>query len=317
VSGAITAAVSIVVVARRVGFQADWGQLLGGVRKFLAYGIPLALTGLAGILGFQFDRVVVSARFTPADYAIYAVGAVELPVTLIVQQSINSVLLPALAVRYRDGDRQGMGALWREAIRKTSLILLPCFALALLTATELVRVLFGERYEESADILRIYLLLMPMRVATYGLVPMAIGRTDVNLIASLVVLVSNAALALALVGPLGLEGPAVATVIATGLTVAYYLLRLRGLLSLTVGQLFPWRLVGVNLGLSLVAAIPAAAVLLLDLPDIVLLLAVSVVYGAAYITLMRATARITDEDWARLVATLSRVRRGRLAPRSR
>jgi O-antigen/teichoic acid export membrane protein len=317
VSGGITAAVSLVVVHRRVGVQPDWSQLLSGVRKFLAYGIPLALTGVAGILGYQFDRVVVSARFTPSDYAIYAVGAVELPLTLVVQQSINSVLLPALAVRHRDADLAGLSALWREAIRKTSLILLPFFAIAMLTADELVRVLFGERYEESADILRIYLLLMPMRVATYGLIPMAIGRTDVNLIAALVVLFANAVLALALVGPLGLEGPALATVLATGLTVVYYLVRLRGLLSLSVGELFPWRVVGVNLVFSVLALIPAAPVLLLDLPDIALLAMATVVYATCYVAIMRRTGRITEDDFKRLRATVSRLRPGQRALRSR
>ena len=72
-----------------------------------------------------------------------------------------------------------------------------------------------------------------------------------------------------------------------------------------------------NLLISLMAAIPAAPVLLLDLPEIVQLVAATVVYGAAYLALMRITGRLTDDDWGRLSATLSRFRPGRLVLPSR
>lgn len=301
-SSLFSAVVGVVAISRTVGIQRDWPGLPARVREFLAYGLPLALTGLAGVLGFQFDRLVVTAHFSPSKYAIYAVGAVELPITLIVQQSINSVLLPQLAVRHRDGDVEGLGTLWREAIRKSSLVLLPLFALSWVVAGDLVHVFFGGRYDESVSIFRIYLLLMPLRVATYGLLPMAVGRTRINLGASIVVLASNAVLAIALVGPLGLKGPAIATVIATGLTVAYYLVRLRGILNLPIRALFPWRLLAINLALSVVVAGVLAPVTAVSLPAGAMLVAWSAAYAATYVVVMRLTKRIRDDDWRRLVA---------------
>ena len=227
-------------VHRIVGISFHHADVTRGVRALLHYGLPLALTGLAGKFAFQFDRLVVSRDFTPALFAVYVVGAVELPLTVIVQQSVNAVLIPALARHFAAGDIPGMAALWRRAIRRTSLVLLPLFVFFMLTANETIHLLFGASYAQSADVFRIYLLLVPLRVATYGLITQAIGRTQINLTASFVLLALNAALVLALVGPLGLIGPALGTVLATFGMAIYYLIRLRAVLGLSVRALFPW-----------------------------------------------------------------------------
>jgi O-antigen/teichoic acid export membrane protein len=304
VSGAISAVLAMGVVGHVVGYRVRWRGVGRRVTGFLAYGLPLALTGLAGLLGYQFDRLVIGAQFSPEVFAIYAVGAVELPLAAAVQQSVNSVLLPELAVRHRDGDIAGLGMLWREAIRKTSLILLPAFVICMILADDIVRVAFGARFSESADIFRIYLLLMPLRVATYGLIPMAIGRTRINLTASLVVLGSNVVLALALVGPLGVKGPAWATVIATALTVAFYLVRLRSLLHLSIAALFPWRILASTLLVSAIAGLPIVALAGLETPPVVRAAVGATAYAALSVLALRLTRRITDDDWSRLLRAL-------------
>ena len=176
VATAFNALIATIVVHRTIGIEIRRADVGRGIRKLLAYGLPFALTGLAGRLAWQFDRVVVSRRFSPAVFAVYAVGAVELPFTTIVQQSVNAVLVPALARYYALADIAGMAALWRRAIRRTSLVLLPMFVFFMLTADQVIRLLF-DHFERSADVFRIYLLLVPIRVATYGLITQAIGRT--------------------------------------------------------------------------------------------------------------------------------------------
>jgi O-antigen/teichoic acid export membrane protein len=308
VSALVGAAVGLVVAARLIGFRPRLRGLPARSLQLGAYGLPLALTGLAGMLGFQFDRVVISQRFSPEVFAIYAVGAVELPLAAIVQQSVNSVLLPELARLHRDGDLSGMAALWRRTIAKVALILLPVFVLAMVVADDLLRVAFGGRFAESVDVFRIYLLLMPLRVATFGLLPMAIGRTGINLSAALIVLGSNVVLALALVGPLGIEGPALATVIATTLAAAYYLVRLRGLLGLPVRDLFPWRRLTEILAIAALVAVPLWPLAQADLPRAVRLVLVSALYAPLALAALRLTRRIEDGDWERLMAQLRRLR---------
>ena len=304
---------STYAVYRTVGISLRGGGVTRRLRALLHYGLPLAMTGLAGMFAFQFDRLVVSREFSPALYAVYVVGAVELPLTIIVQQSVNSVLVPALARHYAAGDLAGLAAQWHRAIRRTSLVLLPLFVFFMLTADETIDLLFGASYGRSADVFRVYLLLVPLRVATYGLITQAIGRTQINLTASLVLLVLNAILVLALVGPLGLIGPAVGTVLATFGMAVYYLVRLRGVLGLPIRALFPWPLLAVNLGLSALAGLPAALLILAGLDGVLQLAVSAVLYGLFYLALMLLARRLEPQeiDWGRrLVGTaLARPRR--------
>jgi O-antigen/teichoic acid export membrane protein len=290
------AAMATVVVYRTAGIAVRRADLTSGIRKLLAYGVPLAVTGLAGRLAWQFDRIVVSRDFTTAQFAVYVVGAVELPLTAIIQQSVNAVLVPAMARHYAAGDIAGMAALWHRAIRRTSLILLPAFIFFMLTAEQTIRVLFGANYQGSADVFRIYLLLVPVRVATYGIITQAIGRTGINLSGSVVLLVANAVLVLALVGPLGLIGPALGTVLATLVLVVYYLVRLRRILDMSIRTLLPWPLLSANLAVSAVAGIPVAVLVLAGVTGVVQLLVAGLLYAPCYLGLLLATRRLDAHE---------------------
>jgi O-antigen/teichoic acid export membrane protein len=299
-SAAASAGISVAIVASALGLRWESTRRALRWRGLMGYGIPLALTHLATKVAFQFDRVVVSAMFTPALFAVYAIGAVEIPLAVLVQQAINSVLVPGLAARHRDGDIQGMADLWQEAIRKTSLIMFPTFAFLFVMADDVIRVLYGPKFAGSVDVFRIYLLLVPMQVATYGLIPMAIGRTRINLSAAFVMLGSNAVLVLLLVHVMGILGPAVATVASTALVAGYYLLRIRGALHMPLRELFPWRILGANLAFTLAATLPALAVLLFGSPSILRLAVAGAAFLPAYTWVMRTTGRVTDDDWRRL-----------------
>ena len=311
ITGAFSAIVAVVTIARVVRYRRRWRGLPHRSRRFLAYGVPLALTGIAGLLGFQFDRLVVSAQFSPEVFAIYAVGAVELPVATIIAQSVNSVLLPELARLFRDGDLPGLGALWRETIRKTALILLPLFVICMVLADDLMQ----RRVRAQVRRERGHLPHLPAADA----VARRHVRADPDgdrphareLVGLVVVLGANVVLALALVGPLGIKGPALATVIATALTVAYYLVRLRGLLALPISVLFPWATVAKTLAVAGLSAVPVLPLLAVDMPHALRLVLVGAAYTVSAVVALRLTRRITDEDWARLRGQAQRLWPGR------
>ena len=316
VAAAGSGVLSTYAVQRIVGVEFRRADAARGMRVLLAYGVPLALTGLVGRLAWQFDRLVVSRNFSAAVFAVYAIGAVELPITSIIQQSVNAVLVPALSERYAAGDIQGMAALWRRAIRRSSLILLPTFVFFMLTAEEFIRLLFGSGFAGSTGVFRIYLLLVPIRVATYGIITQAVGRTRVNLVGSLLFLGVNAILVLALVGPLGLKGPALGTVLASVALAVYYLVRLRAVLSLSIRALFPWSLLAANLAVSALAGVPLALLILAGVDGAVVLFAGGVLYAVCYVGLMLAMRRFDAQEieWGRQLLHMLR-RRPRLGVR--
>ena len=308
-SAALATLIGTTYVVRTVGVRAPRSVRELRWRRLLLYGIPLALTGVVSMLGFQLDRLVVARNFSPERFAVYAVGAIEVPLAILVRQSINSVLVPAMSERHGAGDLAGMAELWRGTLRKSALIILPAFALLMALAPEVIRVAFGERYEESADIFRIYLLMMPIGLASWGLIPMAAGRPGYNIGGSLVLLAINGALAVALVGPLGLYGPAIATPVAVLATAVYFVVRIRRLLGFRLLDVLP---VGPLLGtlvISLACAAPLLALAALDLNDIVTLAIGTALFAPVCVLALRVTGLIDDLDWGRLTKLLTFWRR--------
>ena len=96
-----------------------------------------------------------------------------------------------------------------------SLVLFPIFTFLMVMAADVVRTLYGPGYDQSLSVFRIYLALIPLHVmAWWSVMALAMRRPRINVEASTIVLVVNGALAIALVGPLGIAGAAIAGPVA-------------------------------------------------------------------------------------------------------
>jgi O-antigen/teichoic acid export membrane protein len=309
-SGVALATASVVAIRRSVGLATRDPDLRYGLRAMLGYGLPMTVVAVAGTIAYQFDRIVVGTSFSPHDFAIYALGAVEIPLVLLVGQAVTNVLIPALAKLWQAGDRTGMISLWHLSIRKMSIILLPSFVFLMVMAEDVVRVLYGPGYEESVVVFRIYLFLIPLRVANWSIVPTAMGWTRLYAPGA-ILLAGNAIIALAAVGPLGLAGPALAAPVATALAAFYYVWRLRPVLQAGITRLVPLRPLGTCLLTAAVSCVPLLFIRLLPIAASLRLVLAAAVYGAIVVAALRLTRQIPDDDWARLVRLAGRLRQRR------
>ncbi|MDD4309170.1 MAG: oligosaccharide flippase family protein [Candidatus Cloacimonetes bacterium] len=206
-----------------------------GFRKQLAYSIPLGVSSIIGMLSVQLDKFMISGFFSPAQFAIFSIGAMELPLIGILANSVNSILLPHLSSR----EPQLMGELYRGAVRKNALIVFPIAAVFFLFAEPMVVFLYGAIYAEAALFFKIYLCILPLRIATYGIVFQAFGKTKVIMANAIFTLLLNAILNYMFIRIWGMKGAAFATVIVTWLSVIFYLVLMKGLLHLSLREFFP------------------------------------------------------------------------------
>lgn len=183
-----------------------------GMRAQLTYSVPIGLAGLAGITYVLLDKMVVSSMCTSEEFAVYVNGAVEVPLIGLVTGSVTAVLLPSYVKFFRAGNMKGMAELWKSAMVKCSTIIFPLTVILFITAPELMTVLFSARYVESANVFRIYLLMMPFRVASYSAVLRATGRTSWLLIWEVASLTGNLLLTILFVYLFGYIGAATSTV---------------------------------------------------------------------------------------------------------
>ncbi len=178
----------------------------------ISYGVPLGMAGMVGIVARNLDKVIVSSMCTPDEFAIYANGAIEVPLIGILTGSITAVLMPDIVRFYKEGRKEAALDLWKRAAVKCSMILLPAMCFLFVMAPEVMRVLFSAKYAESATPFRIYLLLLPIRIVTWGTMLMAAGRSSWVLYRTVVSLGVNLVLSILLVRYIGYVGAAVGTV---------------------------------------------------------------------------------------------------------
>lgn len=209
------------------------------IREQLVYSLPLGLASVLGILAKQLDKLVVSGWFTPADYAVFSVGATEIPLVGTIIGTLNAVLLPALSASAAQGNRDDFYRVHRGAVRKNALFIVPLCALFFVVAPDFFVVAFSAPYAGAAVFFRIYIISALLRVAVYNVPFSALGRTRVVLWVSLGSLSTNFLLNLVLVKPFGMSGCAWATVISVYATVTVWLLLSKNMLHLSLRRMYP------------------------------------------------------------------------------
>ncbi len=222
-------------------YQGDFSaQSFAGFKEQLAYTIPLGLSLLIGIFSVQLDKLMISGFFKPEEFAVFSLGAMELPLIGILINSVNAILLPNLS----NLDKNQLSSMYSASVRKNALIIFPLAAVFFIFAIEFMSFIYGSIYMEAAIYFRIYLLILPLRVATYGIIFQALGKTKIVMIDAIIMLGMNAVLNYVMIRSYGMQGAAFATVIVSWLILIVYLIQMRFQLGLKLLQLFPlWRLI--------------------------------------------------------------------------
>ncbi|MFL6681365.1 MAG: lipopolysaccharide biosynthesis protein, partial [Burkholderiaceae bacterium] len=209
------------------------------VREQLEYAVPLGLMSLVGLVGGYLDRGIVATRFSPSDYAIYSVGALEIPLDAIFQASVATVLRASMPALIREGRHDEVIRLLREGVRKLSLIMLPCFVFLLGFSYEFITVLFTPQYAKSVAVFRIYLFLMPLNMFILSPVPPAYGRTKINFQVVAAVTVVHVILCFVLLHWIGFYGPALSAISTSYLLSTFYFIYACKLTGGSVSSLLP------------------------------------------------------------------------------
>ena len=217
----------------------DLSGVQGEMKSQLAYAIPLGLASMFGSISTQLDKLMVSNMCSNEEFSWYVAGAIELPIIGLVTGALSAVILPEFAGFYKRQDFAAILALWRKAMMRSSVILLPCFGGVLLFAEDVVMLLYTEKFLPAAVPFTVYGCLLPLRCAVYGSVLMATDRTRWVTYTALFGLVVNLVLNRLWIESYGSIGAAWATVVSLYLVVAVMLPQIAIALKTRVRDLFP------------------------------------------------------------------------------
>lgn len=306
IAGCVRYLVLILYLRRR--YQIHWrGWDQGLFKKQFALAGPMTVQAGAHLIEINVDRYLVMFLFSSAMFAVYSVGAFQIPIVEMVFYSIGDVVLPRLAALFGQNDKDGMVGLWRDTVRRSALLMLPMFAMIGVAHTEVILVLFSQRYADSVSIFAIYVWIIPTYIIANSLLLQASGQNRMLLIAG----IFKPMLACVLVG-IGVWGWQLHGAIA-GLVLYHYIATFVYMLLSAMALEVPFRrLVPVQAllqigALTLVGALPALALSWLSLPLFVALVCKPLVFLIVTGPLFWCFGPIDEEDRAFVLGALHRV----------
>ncbi|MCP4607831.1 MAG: polysaccharide biosynthesis protein [Planctomycetes bacterium] len=242
--GTVVGAGIVLLPALKLMFAScDVGSLLpstNGMWSQLKYAIPLGLAGMIGTISKLLDKMIVSSMCSPEQFSVYVNGAIEIPLIGVLTGSVMAILLPDFVKMYKEAQYRELRVLWHRAMVKCSLLILPIMVFLLVMAPEVIRVLFSDKYVESVQPFRIYLLALPFRITTFGVIFMAARRNNLIMYRSATSLILNLFLSIILIRNMGYIGATISTVLIVYLwALPYNLLFISRILKMNIRYIIP------------------------------------------------------------------------------
>lgn len=221
-----------------------------------AYALPVVVSSVVGMISRQVDKYLVTSNFSSGIYALYAIGAKEIPLIAIVTGSASTVLFPKLSELGLKNQKENFIGFWRNSISKTGLFLLPISVFLFACAPDFMCFFFGQKYIPSAGIFRIFLSMMPLRLAFYSQALFSLGKQKVYMYTSIADMFLGGLASYMLMRSIGIEGAALGKVIVTYIEVLFLVWVLISTLKTKVREFFPWNTLLRVLVISMVCLIP-------------------------------------------------------------
>ena len=133
-------------------------------KEQLAYALPYGAFGLLWVVQRDLDNYFVSALLGPRDYAIYAVGWLDVPMLSLALESVVSVMIVRVSRLQQENRKADIRYVTAAATNRLAAFQFPLFMMLLLAAHDLIVFLYTKAYEQSANIFSISILLLPLGV---------------------------------------------------------------------------------------------------------------------------------------------------------
>ena len=263
----------------------DWNKPnLASIWRMVKFSIPLGLASIFGTITRQIANMIVSMLTTPEDFAIYANGAKEVPFISIITGSIAVVIMVDMAQNIKQGDLNKALELFRKASVISASVLLPVMVFLMIFAESFIQILYSSKYEASVLPFRIYLFVLPVRIAYYGSAFIALGRTKAILLRSILDLGLTAFLSYLFVIWLGAFGAAIGLVLTMFIwSVPFNLFSLSKSFKCKPFFILPFEKIGKIMLYSLFSGVISLSVLALRLPSIINFTLGAILFGIIYI----------------------------------
>lgn len=260
----------------RIQFRLDW--LL--MRKHLGYALPFAAAVVIEMLQSNLHMYVVSARLTPAAFAIYSIGCLQIPLVDFMTTSTANVMMVKMSGYVREQRYGEALELWRDTSRKLAIVFVPIVCALIVTASSLIPGLFTARYSASVPLFMVWSVLMLFPVLMTNGVLRVFADTKFIIKLNAVKLVIIAMGINAFLSAFGMMGAVIITLLAMATATVIALVRIGTLMHCSWREVLPWGHLARICAIAVAVAIPVVALkAYIDLPPLFEALIIGTVYG--------------------------------------
>ncbi len=180
------------------------------IKEHISLATPLIISTLLSGSAQYIDGILVSAKFPPENFALFRFGAKEMPLLVTLASGLNNAMLSQFNSRQRL--KNSLLTLKKKSLRLMH-ILFPISILLLFFSNKIFATIFTERFNHSADVFMVYLLLFVSRLLFPHTILIGLKKTKIVMMASILEIIFNVGLTLLMIPRYGIVGVAVATVI--------------------------------------------------------------------------------------------------------
>jgi O-antigen/teichoic acid export membrane protein len=156
-AAALAVSIAIIVKLLRVRSLLPWflpGRLHVQARPLLRFSLPLLSADVVTAMRGNLVVLLLGALQAATTVATFRAVLPVARLNLVVFDSFKTLFVPSAARMYARGDMEGIGALYWQASTWILLLTFPVFLAAFALAEPLTVLLFGDRYADSAAVLR-------------------------------------------------------------------------------------------------------------------------------------------------------------------
>jgi O-antigen/teichoic acid export membrane protein len=224
--------------------------------KILRFAIPLGVATVLNTVTQQLSNIIVSMMSSPEEYAIYAVGARELPVVGIITGSIATIVMADMSKLIRENNPGEALALFRKSAAMGALFLLPLMFFLLVYAHDFIILFFSKKYINSIIPFSVFLLYLPVRIVMYQSAFIALGKSKSILYRSIISLLLSVFFCALFMKFWGIIGAAIGTILVSYIwAIPYNLVTIGKVFSCKPMKILPLSDIGIISLVSIIAVV--------------------------------------------------------------
>jgi O-antigen/teichoic acid export membrane protein len=224
------------------------------LRDQLAYALPFTGAALIGLAQMKIHAYYVAATFSAAQFAVYAVATLEIPLIGQFSRTVGEVVILETTKEHSKRNLPEVRRLWYRATHVLAMVLFPLFMMAEFFAPDMIELLFGASYSDAAPIFRVYLLIIPLSIFLGSAMLRATRDLGIMVAADTISLLATIGVLVFVARPWGVLGAVASLVVGRATFMAVASRRTARRLELSARDFLPWRTILSLLGLSAASA---------------------------------------------------------------